>query len=174
MLTRTSGGIPPSPPVEAPPALPDTDDESVTGMPGLAERANYDSSDDEEMTDLDDEAPPGGEDEDEDDDDDYDAGHGYGHNGDSEGEEVISFSTVNPGDHVLIAEDKCRIATMVSGDAGPKLCVCPRLASTCKQHRSHVDNGTKTRYRAGFYLRYPRSKGNNRDVPGLINGPFLR
>ena len=170
MLTRTSGGIPPSPPVEAPPALPDTDDESVTGMPGLAERANYDSSDDEEMTDLDDEASPRCEDKDDDADD---AGHGYGHDGDSEGEEVISFSTVNPGDHVLIAEDKCRIATMVSGDAGPKLCVCPRLASTCKQHRSHVDNGTKTRYLAGFYLRYPRSKGNNRDVPGLINGPFF-
>ena len=60
MLTRTSGGIPPPPPFEDPPALLDTDDESVTGMPGLAERAN----------------------------------------------------TVNPGDHVLIADDKCRIATM--------------------------------------------------------------
>ena len=104
------------------------DNESVTGMPGLAERANYDASDDEEMTDFNDEAPPGGESEDKDD----DAGHGYGNDDDSEGEEVISFSTVNPGE--------CRIAT------------CPRLASTCKQHRSHVDNGTKSRYPAGFYL----------------------
>ena len=158
MLTRNSGLVPPPDALQDPPE-PNPDDDSVAGMPDLVDRrADYDSSDDEDMTNYDDE---GKNDDDEESQD----------NGNEE--EENSSATVNPGDYVLISADKCRISTRVNGDDGHKVCVCPRSTTTCNQHRSHVMRGTKTRHPVGFYLRYPRNVGTNRDVPGLLNGPFF-
>jgi len=97
MLTRNSGLMPPPDALQDPPdPNSDDDEDSVAGMPELVNRCvDYDSSDDEDMTNYDD------EDKDEDDGDDDDVSQ----DNDNKGEEVNSSSTVNPEDHVLISVD---------------------------------------------------------------------